>query len=71
MIELQAQGPEFAGDNVSFVAEEDTVQTAAEAQAAFWKAREGGDVVAMQTAREQITAAGGMTLAAIQRAQEL
>lgn len=69
--QLQAQGPEFAGDNVSFTPELSTVRVAAEAQKAFWVARQGGDVAAMQTAREQMTAAGGVPLAAIQLAQKL
>ena len=70
MSELLAQGPEFAGDNVSFKLELSDTELVANALKVFWGARKKGDVSSMHEARKQISAAGGTTLEALQLAQE-
>lgn len=71
MNELLAQGPEFAGENISFVSESSPVDQVANALLLFWDACAANNEVAAQEARRAITAAGGTSLAAINRAHEL
>lgn len=71
MSELLAQGPEFAGENKSLVPEFSPVDEVAGALLLFWDARATNNEVAAQEARRVITAAGGTSLAAINRAHEI
>lgn len=71
MSELLAQGPEFAGENESLVPEFSPVDEVANALLLFWDARATNNEVAAQEAQRAITAAGGTSLAAINRAHEI
>ena len=67
MNELLAQGPEFAGDNVTFSKKIEKVDLTADAVCQFWGARAVGDLAAMQTARQM----GGTNPSVMRRANEL
>ncbi len=71
MNELLAQGPEFAGDNVTFSKKIEKVDLTADAVCQFWGARAVGDLAAMQTARQIITEMGGTNPSVMRRANEL
>ncbi len=71
MSELLAQGPEFAGENKSLVPEFSPVDEVANALLLFWDAHATNNEVAAQEAQRAITAAGGTSLAAINRAHEI
>lgn len=69
--QLQAQGPEFAGPNISLQPEVPADQIVAEAQVAFWDARKAKSETDMQIARTRLTKAGGMTVKAMQLARAI
>ena len=71
MSELLAQGPEFAGENESLVPEFSPVDEVANALLLFWDAHAKNNEITAQEAQRAITAAGGTSLAAINRAHEI